>query len=732
MQGVGFRPFVYKLAISLDLTGFVYNSLSSVFVEIQGNKTDEFVKALQNPPPLAKIESISVTEIALKKEASFCIQKSKNKEEMPLVLGDVATCDLCLKELKDKNNKRHNYAFINCTDCGPRYSIIKSMPYDRKNTSMSSFKMCNECHAEYTDPLSRRFHAQPITCCDCAVNLSLIITKKYLKNPTILERATRDPLDTAVSLIKRGKILAIKGIGGFHIVCDAFNKQTVKRLRGAKKRPHKPFALMFENVQKIEKYAHLTEFEKGLLKSKEAPIVLVEKKQDIELIAPDVKYLGVFLAYTPVHHLIFEKFSSVLVATSANLKGGSILYRAQDLETLSFVDAILDNDREIINPSDDSITQEILGQKMLLRLARGYAPLTLQLSSQKTALALGADMKSNIAIQHENTAVIAPFVSDLENTQNMQRFKDTVGNFLRFFKLSPSFALIDAHPNYYSSEFGKANFKTKKVFHHHAHILSVMAEKNITKPVLGVAFDGTGYAKDGSIAGGEFLLCDQKSFKTIAKFAPFRLLGGDVRDIRKIAISILFDVCGFDCAKKINASFKRPFLLKELNLLFFMYETGFNSPFCSSVGRLFDCVAVLSKICEKQTYEGQTGLMIENLVEQKITKSYKFSIENGVINYKKMILQILRQSNKSLIASMFINTLSEIILSVVNSKDLGLDLDLDPSLDLPIVLSGGVFANKTLSQKTIQILKTNGKKTYIPSKVPINDGGISLGQLWAK
>ncbi len=745
VQGVGFRPFVYKLALKHNINGFINNSSEGVYLEIEAKESEinrfmnEFYSTL---PPLAKIDKTIKTEVSLKNSSSFDIVKSENTNvKFASISPDIAICEECLKELKDYTDRRYNYFLTNCTNCGPRYTIIKKVPYDRINTSMNSFRMCEDCENEYKNPLDRRYHAQPISCHNCGPR-----AKFYKVRTAELLKCDLDAIKLCAKSIKRGNIVAVKGMGGFHIMCSATSPKSVKLLRKRKRRPTKPFAVMFQNIDEIKKVAYLTKKEEELILSKEKPIVIVKKKEPHKLrkreipitsfVAPAIDKIGVFLPYTPLHHLLFEYIECPLVATSANLSDEPIIKDITELckKLGNVVDFVLDFDREIVNACDDSVVQAINDKKETLRLARGYAPRYQKLSFRldKKILCIGANQKNTITLAYEDILVTSPHIGDLNNIESMEYFQRTIETFKRFYSFEPDIIVHDKHPGYETTKWAKqlkAKNKKLKIFevqHHYAHILSAMAEFNLKEKVLGFAWDGTGYGDDGRIWGGEVFVCDEKNYDRVFSFKPLKLIGGEkaIKEPRRVALSYLFE----------NYSFSKILTLK-LPLLTNMYEKEIENFYkiwkntnlkSSSVGRIFDMVASLSDILHINGYEGESGLRIESYYDENIIKNFKYHIENGLIDtfgFSEDILKIMRENininiKKSKISSMLINTLVEIIA------------DISKRYDLPVVLCGGVFQNKTLLSKAVKKLEKLDKKVYFQQNTPINDGGISLGQAW--
>ena len=745
VQGVGFRPFVYKLALKYGLKGFVNNSSEGVFLEAEADKEaicefeNEFYSSL---PPLAKIDKTIKTEITPLSESEFKIIQSKtSKAKFASISPDIAICDDCLRELNDKHNRRYNYFLTNCTNCGPRYSIIKKVPYDRINTSMDRFKMCAECQEEYTNPLDRRYHAQPISCHRCGPR-----AKFYKTFSKELLKCDEEAIKLCAKSIKRGNIVAIKGMGGFHIVCSATSPKSVKLLRKRKRRPSKPFAVMFKNIEDIKKVAIVSKKEEELILSKEKPIVIVNKKEPHKLrkrelpitsfVAPGIDRIGVFLPYTPLHHLIFDYIDCPIVATSANLSEEPIIRdRVELCEKLgNVVDFVLDFDREIVNACDDSVVQAVGDKKETLRLARGYAPKYQKLSCKldKKILCVGANQKNTITLAYEDIVVTSPHIGDLNSITAMEYFERSVETFKRFYDFEPEMVVCDKHPGYETTKWAK-KLKTKnekikiyEVQHHYAHILSCMAEFSLKEKVLGFSWDGTGYGDDGSIWGGEVFVCDEKSYERVFSFEPFKLIGGDkaVKEPKRVALSYLFQNFSLKEILQMNLPTVKNFSEKEIKNFYKIWKN--TKLETSSVGRIFDIFASFCDVVQINGYEGESGLRLEAYFDDSINESFNYEIKNGRIDLSLSLNKVVSLMKENInindkrvkISSMLINTLTNIIK------------DISSRYNLPVILSGGVFQNKTLLNKTVKELEKSDKKVYFQQDTAINDGGISLGQAW--
>ncbi|WP_419777714.1 carbamoyltransferase HypF [Malaciobacter marinus] len=727
VQGVGFRPFVYNLCKKLKINGWVNNDDEGVNIALEANEflIEEFIKQLKTySPPLAVIDSLKILDKEFENFNDFQIIESKNNSNKTTIISpDISICQDCIDDINDENNFRYNYALTNCTNCGPRYSIIKTVPYDRVNTSMEKFTLCPLCQEEYTNPTNRRYHAQPVCCEKCGPKLELFNkeNKKIQKDIEAIKKIA--------TLINNGEIVAIKGLGGFHLICDATNDKVVEELRLRKNRPTKPYAVMFKNIEQVYDYALFNEFEKDIITSKEKPITLVKKKQNTNLsslIAPNISKIGVFLPYTPLHIILFKFLNNPIIATSANLKDEPIIRHKDELLSKlgHVVDFVLDFNREIINAVDDSVVQVIKDDVVKLRNARGYTPTTIKLETKhnKKIMALGANQKSTISFCFEDNIIVSPHIGDLNSIESLEYFTRTVKTFKRFYDFEPDVIVCDKHPNYESTKWAsKLNIKVVKIQHHYAHILSTMAEYKLKDKLLGFSFDGTGYGDDGNIWGGEVMLASKENYKRLFHFKYFKLLGGEkaVKEPKRVALSLLFDNYTLNELKQMNIALLNEFTNMELNNFYMMWQKEINAPLTSSLGRVFDAIASLSNIAHTQSYEGETGLLIEEYYDKNILDSYKYKIENEEIDISDMIKMIITESNKKIICSKFINTIVKIVVDISNNYN-----------DLDIVLTGGVFQNKTLLEKCIDELKKVNKKVFFNKKVSLNDGGISIGQLY--
>jgi len=718
VQGVGFRPFIYRLAKEYNLNGSVSNSSNGVEIYIDSHIeiVESFIDSIHNRlPSLAEIDFIDIEEVEYKNFIDFKIIENSNSGDVSAdIPADISICKECEAELFDPTNRRFGYPFITCTDCGVRYSIIYDLPYDREKTSMKFFKMCKVCIEEYNNPLDRRYHAQPIGCWDCGATLSL-----WSRDGELLVNS-RELIDRAVELILDGNILALKGVGGYHLLCDATNEDAIMRLRERKKRISKPFAVMVKDIEMAHKLAKIDKVEEEILTSKKRPIVLLDAYKNIlpSIVSPNISRIGLFLPYTPIHLLILQKLNRPLIATSANISDEPIATDFESVKRLSGIyDYLIEHNRDIVNGCDDSVVMVVKDRVIFIRRARGYTPISIKLPLrlERKLLAVGANQKSTVAIGFDNRVILSPHIGDLESIASINYFKENIQNLQRIYRFEPEVVIYDKHPNYESSRYAKSlDIERREIQHHYAHILSVMAERSITQRVLGVSFDGTGYGDDGNLWGGEFMVCDYGDYDRVYHFRYFRLLGGAkaIREPKRVALSLLFDIYGEDSFELDNPTINA-FTKSELRSQYILWEKGLNSPLSSSVGRLFDAVASLTDISQTISFEGESGMKMEEYYEKSITSYYSFTIEDGIIDILPMVEKIIEERSQSVAISKFFNTLVE-ILYIIYKK-----------YNLPLVLSGGVFQNRVLLRLILDKIPT----AVVPNRLPPNDGGIALGQI---
>lgn len=730
VQGVGFRPFVYNIAVDNGLNGWVKNTSEGVCVDIEGTKksVEIFLEKLVNQaPPLSKINNITIENRDIKNYTDFFIEKSEdNDRTITLISPDVAICEDCEREIKANKDKRYKYSFTNCTNCGPRFSIIKKLPYDRAMTTMEKFKMCPNCRKEYENPSDRRFHAEPNACATCGPRV-------YLTDRCGNEIATKNPIEEVKNLIKNGKIIGVKGLGGLHIACDGKNQEVIHRLRQRKSRPSKPFALMMKDIDTVKQYCLVNEIEENTLKGIKRPILLLDVKNNILPlnVAPDNNRFGVMLPYTPLHHLLFDDNIEVLVMTSANVSGLPIVYKNEEaVEKLNnIVDYFLLNDRDIHVPVDDSVARVILGEERIIRRSRGYAPIPLIIEDIKETLAYGSHLKNTFCISKEQFAFMSQHMGDMDNLEAYKNYEYNVKHFKNLYNIKPEIIAYDMHPDLLLSNFARKDEGKKiPVQHHHAHIVSCMIENNVNEKVIGIAFDGTGFGNDGKIWGGEFLVCDYKDFKRAGHLNYVKMAGGDsaVKEPWRMTIGYLFKAYGH----KIDANIFVGIAEKKIKTILAMLKNNMNSIETSSMGRFFDAIAALIGIKMNVTFEGEAAIYLETISHVGENGVYKYDIyteyETYIVNTDNIIKDIIQDMesgiHKSIIAKRFHNTVVAFSLEMCKliRNKYGIN---------SVALSGGVFQNEILLKGLHKKLIKNGFKVYIHKDIPCNDGGISIGQL---
>jgi hydrogenase maturation protein HypF len=729
VQGVGFRPFVYNLAIKNNLNGFVSNTSDGVVIELEGaaGVVDQFLESMSDsPPPLSSILSLDANYIQVANDCGFKIITSKSNNEISTQISpDAAICRDCLNEISDVDNRRFEYPFTNCTNCGPRYTIIKELPYDRHLTTMSDFKMCSQCKEEYDNPMDRRFHAQPNACPDCGPSLTL--TARDGKSI-----ASSDKISTCISLLKSGFIVAIKGLGGFHLMVDATNSNAVSRLRTRKNREEKPFAVMAKNLDHARDLCHICGTEEIWLTSIQSPIMLLKSIENNNIasnVAPGSEFLGVMLPYTPLHDLLMNCIVDVppLVMTSGNLSDEPIcIDNDEALDQLGDIaDYFLLHDRRIHIRADDSVVMIINNKPRVIRRSRGFAPAPVILKNNgPSVLAVGGDLKNTICLLKNKNARISQHNGDLENLKAYETFQQTIHHLKDIFDIQPDILACDMHPGYFSTQWAKSisYLPLFEVQHHHAHLASGMAEFGLENPVIGIIMDGTGYGLDKTIWGGEFLVGDYHGFQRINKFQNMPLPGGDaaIKSPWRTAIGYLFKTYG-DSLPDL------PFMmLHDYEPVIQIVQKGINSPLTSSCGRLFDAVSAMCGGKQEIRYEGQAAIEFMNAAAAAGGRScLDFEIIGDVVSVESIIRSIVKclkmDDNLSVISRKFHNTMIKIFTQVAIqiSKDTGIN---------DVVLSGGVFQNRILLSGVNAALEKNGLSVFSHEQIPTNDGGISLGQ----
>ncbi len=743
VQGVGFRPFVYRRAIEHGMNGCVENRNDGVFIKLQTDYSllNAFLKDIkQNAPPASSIRTIDISEGDSETFDGFQIRNSRNvSDQITEISPDIAVCYDCLEDMK-MQPRRINYPFINCTHCGPRFSIIRDLPYDRSNTTMHEFQMCEDCSVEYHNVHDRRFHAQPVACNYCGPQYKFFQKGRIIKD-------TFKILKELKKLLYRGKIIAVKGVGGFHLICDATNNKVVERLRKLKNRDNKPFAVMFSDFDRLREYAFVSDEEKEQLLSWRRPVVLLKQKKVLaESINNGLGELGVLFPYMPLHFLIFEEIDlPAVVFTSANLSDEPIVAdndtAVKKLEHIA--DAFLFHNRDIHNRTDDSVIRLLNSQPQIIRRSRGYAPAPVTLDFDVSGiLATGAELKNTFALGMKNQAVLSQHIGDLKNYETYEFFGDAVNRFLHLFRQNPQIVVSDMHPEYLSTRFAK-NFHAQKerkagennsspqwlqVQHHHAHIASCMAEHGLSEDVIGIAMDGTGYGDDGHIWGGEFIKCNLSDYQRLVHFEYIPMPGGDkaVQSPWRMALSFLANAFNDQEEKFSGLAFLQSRPIEDIKLILSMIRKQLNSPLTSSAGRLFDAVAALLGVCTESCFEAEAPMRLEALVLDSVTEHYSFDFNNGIVSFaptfREIVEDIKQGISSELIATKFHNTVVKTIVYVAGSISENYGLK-------KVAVSGGAFQNKYLTEQTVKQLEEANFDVYFNRLVPCNDGGISLGQL---
>jgi len=720
VQGVGFRPFVYNLARRLELAGYVLNSSAGVVTEVEGapEALDRFIESLcSEAPPLARIEEMLVAEVDPLGDREFAIRESQTQEgEFVLVSADVGTCPDCYRDFTDPANRRYGYAFTNCTNCGPRYTIIRDIPYDRPNTTMAGFRMCAACQAEYDDPGNRRFHAQPNACAACGPQLSA-------------------PIAEAQRRLGEGQIVAIRGLGGFHLACDPRNDGAVRLLRERKRRSDKPFALMAGDLAAVEAFCAVSDDDRGALVSPRRPIVILPRRSDSGIsaaVAPGNNTIGVMLPYTPLHHLLFEGAPyDVLVMTSGNLSEEPIVTSNEEaLDRLSpLADWFLVHDRDIYMRADDSVVRTFEGVERVLRRSRGFVPQAIDLRMEVAEiLACGGELKNTFCLSKGRYAVLSQHIGDMENYETLVFFEETLANLKKLFRVEPRAVAHDLHPAYLSTQYAMRVPDLEKigVQHHHAHIASCMAENGLRGKAIGVALDGTGYGTDGRIWGGEFLVADYAGFERHAHLRYVPLAGGDaaVRQPWRPALAYLADTFGA-AAEFPDLAIWRDVPESQRKLVRSMIAHRVNTIDTSSCGRLFDAVASLIGIRQQTNFEGQAAIELETIAAEGVAEVYPFGLYVDTVDFRPTIERIVGEVRAgtpvAAIAARFHNTVAKAIVEVCRR------LRVEEKLNR-VCLSGGTFQNIKLLARTLAGLRKLEFDVFIHAQAPPNDGGIALGQ----
>jgi len=726
VQGVGFRPFVYREAVRHHLTGWVRNTAAGVDIVVCGEpeNLDGFFHSLLNerptPSTVLQLSVSSHPEPVLEKD--FYIKESDIQgAKTAMIMPDLATCPDCLSEIRDPSNRRYLYPFTNCTSCGPRYSIMRGLPYDRSRTTMHAFHQCPDCRREFIDPFDRRFHAQPNACPTCGPNITL-----WDRNGrTVSEKF--DALLDAVLCLRSGGIVAVKGLGGFHLMADAGNDHAVQLLRQRKHREEKPFAVMVPDIESARSLAEISDVEQQWLCSPVAPIVLLRKKSPLPAlsgaIAPNNPCLGLFLPYTPLHHLLMDQLGIPLVATSGNISDEPICIDENDaLNRLGGIaDAFLVHNRPIAHPVDDSVVRIVCDRPLILRCARGLAPSALSMNDKsfsEPVLGFGPHMKATISLGCGNQIIVSPHIGDMESVAAWESFEHHLRLLEEMYELKPDIVACDQHPHYASTRYAERRVeKPVYVQHHHAHVLAVMAEYDLTGPVLGIVWDGTGFGQDGTIWGGEFLRVDGAGYKRVAHLRTFSLPGGDsaARDPCRSALGVLHEIGLAEYAD---------FPKQHRDVLVKAIEQRINSMKTSSAGRLFDATASLLGLCRQSTYEGQAAMLLQAEAEKHPHDGtyYPHHLNAEVIDWEPVIRGLLADREagveKSVMAARFHQSMVNMMTAVAAQWP-----------DVPVVLCGGCFQNAWLLEHAVNALTAARRKVYWPNRLPPNDGAVSAGQV---
>ncbi|NQU87541.1 MAG: carbamoyltransferase HypF, partial [Mariniphaga sp.] len=730
VQGVGFRPFIYRLAKSNQISGWVKNCDKGVIINASGKYSSitKFINQIKEQvPETASIYDLSFLEIQNNSANGFRIIQSESKkesQELTQIGPDIAVCRKCLDDLKTQQH-RISYPLINCTNCGPRFSIIKDLPYDRSQTTMNTFNMCNTCQKEYGNVDDRRFHAQPIACNNCGPVYKMILNGNAIIN---LDQI----INTSTQLIDNGKIIAVKGVGGFFIACDAFNNKTILRLRQLKNREGKPLAVMFRNIKKVNEYCFTNEEELKYLQSWQRPVVILkEKKKFPESVSNGLFSIGALLPYMPFHYMLFENIKTdAIIFTSGNFSDEPIITdNIIALDKLpNICDAIVYYNREIYNRTDDSVIKVINGKAQIYRRSRGYAPTPVQTKiNVDKILATGGELKNTFCLGRDNSAILSQHIGDLKESETADFYSKNIPQFLKMFRVKPELIVHDLHPDYYSTTYAqRSGLPTLAVQHHHAHIVSCMVEHGLDEEVIGVCFDGTGFGDDGHIWGSEFFICDLKKYKRLSHFEYMPLPGGDlaIKEPWRMAVSLLYQSFGADVFS-LNLKLFKKISPEKIDWLIKAIDNNINCPLSSGAGRLFDAVSAILGLCYNSTFEAEAPIRLENIADYNEIEQYTYEVRDKII-FKETIKEIVADINKGINPEKISGKLHNTVVSATCEKV----VELHKTTGLQnVVLSGGTFQNKILLEKIYKDLNEKGFNVFTHSQIPANDGGISLGQL---
>lgn len=728
VQGVGFRPFIYRIAHYHNINGWVENRNDGVRIHARGNKSDldSFIVSLKDKKPFAStIKSVSVEEISSGKYTTFIIVKSKSdSDKITDISPDIAVCPACMRDIK-KQPHRINYPFINCTNCGPRFSIIKDLPYDRDKTTMNVFQMCDVCAGEYSDVMDRRFHAQPVACLNCGPKYELISKYEKTNNPGKV-------LELTSVIINNGGTVSIKGIGGYFMACDALNELAVKQLRQSKLREGKPFAVMFKGIETLREYAMVNAEEQELVQSWRRPIVLLKSRKDLAFsVSVGFDTVGAMLPYMPFHYLLFSKLNtSVIVLTSGNIPDEPIIITDEEAlkKLLPLSGALVSYNREIYNRVDDSVQMVVNKTPRAIRRSRGYVPEPVDLKQNVNGIiACGAELVNTFCLGKGKQAILSQYIGDLKNLETYEFYSESIETQKILFRVDPVLIVCDLHPEYLSTKYAlESGLPVIKVQHHHAHIAACMAEHNLDEKVIGVGFDGIGLGDDNRIWGGEFIICDLADYERVAHFSYIPMPGGDKATLEpwRMGIAYLYNVYGSDLFK-LNIPFIKDLNRKNTMDIIQMIDNDINCPLTSSSGRLFDAVAAILNICTHSGFHAEAPMRLESVADQNCLSSYSYEMGHTIhveVMIKEIVNDIINGITAGEISAKFHNTVISIIFTAANKIR-------EKSGISKVVLSGGTFQNRYLLESIEKKLTKENYQVYTPGSIPANDGGIALGQL---
>ncbi len=731
VQGVGFRPFVYRLATRMGYTGWVENRTDGVQILIQENgvSVEKFLEALRNEAPAASdIESVNIEIASTEPQSRFIIRHSKETESgITEISPDIAVCDDCLNDMKQQPH-RIDYPLINCTHCGPRFSIVRDLPYDRSRTTMAPFAMCRICESEYIHILDRRFHAQPVACNQCGPGYQIHETGKEQRDLIF-----GDLLKKIKLKISRGEIIALKGIGGYHLICDALNSVAVSNLRQQKKRDGKPLAVMFRDLEALKRYANFGNTEKKLLESWKRPVVILRSKGKLpEEINSGLDTVGAILPYMPIHYMLFQKLEThAIIFTSGNVSDEPVVIEDAEAKNhlAKIAPTIVLYNREISNRVDDTVVKVIDNKPVLIRRSRGFVPKPVRLNlNVEGILAVGAELKNTFCVGKNDYGILSQHIGDLKNFETFSFFENDIKVFQQLFRFNPALVASDIHPDYLSTQYAESlSLPIVKVQHHHAHIASCMAEHLLDEPVIGLSFDGTGLGDDGKIWGSEVMIADLMGYKRVAHIAYIPMVGGDnaVEEPWRLALALLYQAFGKECinyAKRIFPSVP----LTKVSYIIEALERNINVAHSCGLGRLFDAVAAMTGLCVAPTFEAEGPMRLEALADRKVFDSYPVLIEEGVWKLEPLTHELIKDIEDKRSVGFISAKLHHAVVEFANQST---TIATKENNLKKVILSGGSFQNRILAEKIMISLKYKKLITFMNSQVPPNDGGVSLGQM---